>query len=141
EMIRKHQPPIVITSLGDPGPVVEVVHHYDGLVLSDVINPFFAKKAYEKEADGLILVSSGAGGHGGTLNPFAFVNELRIFFDGPLVLSGILSKGDVILAAEVIGADFAYIGSRFISVDDSGAYEKYQDMVIDSDIDDIIYTD
>src|SRR5699024_11847111 len=98
--------------------------HYVGLVLSDVINPFFAKKAYEKGADGLVLVSSGAGGHGGILNPFAFVNEVRNFFDGPLVLAGTLSKGDDILAAEIIGADFAYVGSRFISVDESRSEER-----------------
>src|SRR5699024_5456944 len=141
EMIRKHQPPIVITSLGDPGPVVEVVHHYDGLVLSDVINPFFAKKAYEIGADGLILVSSGAGGHGGTLNPFAFVNVVRKFFDGTIVLAVNFSKGYDIMTADVICVYFAYINSRFISVDESGAEEKYQDIVIDSDIDDIIYTE
>lgn len=140
ELIKKHQPPLVITSLGDPSPVVEIVHEYGGIVFSDVITPFFAKKAVEKGTDGLILVANGAGGHGGELNPFAFINEVRRFFEGPVVLAGALSKGEDILAAEVMGADFAYIGSRFISVNESTASEEYKKMVISSNCKDIIYT-
>lgn len=141
ELIKKHKPPIIITSLGDPSPVVEIVHEYGGLVLSDVINPYFAKKAIEKGSDGLVLVSNGAGGHGGTLNPVAFINEVKKFFSGPIVLAGSLSKGKDILAAEILGADFAYIGSRFIATEESSAEQDYKDMVIDSNIDDIMYTD
>lgn len=141
ETIKKYEPPLVITSLGDPGPVVEIVHQYGGIVFSDVINTFFAKKAFEKGTDGLILVANGAGGHGGTLNPFAFINEVKSFFDGPLVLAGSLSKGEDVLAAEVLGADLSYVGSRFLAVDESSAQEDYKDMVIDSTIEDIIYTD
>lgn len=141
KLIKKHEPPIIITSLGDPSPVVEIVHEYGGLVLSDVINPYFAKKAIEKGSDGLVLVANGAGGHGGTLNPAAFINEVKKFFNGPIVLAGALSKGEDILAAEVMGADFAYLGSRFIATEESSAEQDYKDMVIDSNIDDIMYTD
>lgn len=140
QLIEKHQPPIVITSLGDPSPVVNIVHNYGGIVLSDVINIKFAKKALEKGSDGLILVSSGAGGHAGILNPIAFVHEVRSFFDGPLILAGAMSKGEDILAAQVLGADFAYFGTHFIAVKESGASEGYQSMAIASSIDDIVYT-
>ncbi|AXI10206.1 nitronate monooxygenase [Oceanobacillus zhaokaii] len=140
QLIEKHQPPLVITSLGDPSPVVKIVHNYGGLVFSDVINVKFAKKALEKGSDGLILVANGAGGHGGTLNPIAFVHEVREFFDGPIILGGSMSKGEDILAAEVLGADFAYMGTHFIVAEESGASEEYIRMAIDSSIDDIIYT-
>ncbi|GIO24500.1 nitronate monooxygenase family protein [Oceanobacillus sp. J11TS1] len=140
ELIEKHQPPIVITSLGDPSPVVKVVHAYGGLVLSDVIDVKFAKKALEKGSDGLILVASGAGGHAGTLNPFAFVDEVRSFFDGPLALAGTITKGEQIAAAELLGADFSYIGTHFIATKESGASEAYQDTIIRSAAADIIYT-
>jgi nitronate monooxygenase len=139
-LIEKHQPPVVITSLGDPSPVVRIVHQYGGLVFSDVINVKFAKKALEKGSDGLVLVASGAGGHGGTFNPFAFVHEIRNFFDGPLILSGTMSRGEDILAAEVLGADFAYFGTRFIAAAESGAADDYKAMTITSSIDDIVYT-
>lgn len=140
-LIKKYQPPLIITSLGDPSPVVEVAHEYEGLVFSDVINVHFAKKAIEKGADGLILVANGAGGHGGVLNPMAFINEVKKNFTGPIVLAGGLSTGEDVLAAEVMGADFAYVGSRFIAVNESSAEKVYKNMVIDANIDDIIYTD
>lgn len=139
-LIEKYQPPLVITSLGDPGPVVEVVKAYGGVVLSDVIDIKFAKKALEKGSDGLVLVAAGAGGHGGRLNPIAFIHEVREFFDGPIVLSGTLTKGEDILAAEILGADFAYLGTKFIVAEESDAEEAYRQMVIDSTISDITYT-
>ncbi|MFC3041827.1 NAD(P)H-dependent flavin oxidoreductase [Virgibacillus xinjiangensis] len=139
--IGRYQPPIVITSLGDPSPVIKVVHEYGGTVFSDVINPTFARKAVEKGADGLILVANGAGGHAGVLNPVSFLHEVREFFDGPVVLGGGLSKGEDILAAEVLGADFAYMGTRFIPTAESAAPEEYKEMIVDSAIEDIIYTD
>lgn len=141
KLIEKYQPPLVITSLGDPSPVVKVVHSYGGVVFSDVINITFAKKALEKGSDGLVLVAAGAGGHGGTYNPFAFVHEVRTFWDGPIVLAGAMSRGEDILAAEMIGADFAYIGTRFIPAVESGAFPEYKDMVLKSGIEDILYTD
>ncbi|RDW15498.1 NAD(P)H-dependent flavin oxidoreductase [Oceanobacillus chungangensis] len=139
-LIEKHQPPIVITSLGDPSPVVNIVHQYYGLVFSDVTTVKFAKKALEKGADGLILIANGAGGHGGTLNPIAFVHEVREFFAGPVILGGGMSKGEDILAAEILGADFAYIGTHFIVAEESGATKEYMEMTINSTIEDIIYT-
>ena len=141
QLIKKYQPPIVITSLGDPSQVVRVVHSYDGIVLSDVINIKFAKKAIEKGSDGLILVSNGAGGHSGELNPFAFIREVREFWSGPIALAGSLSSGKDILASEIVGADFAYMGSRFIASEESEAVQGYKKMVMESGIDDIVYTD
>lgn len=140
-LIEKYQPPIVITSLGDPSTVVKVVHKYGGIVLSDVINLKFAKKAIEKGTDGLILVAGGAGGHAGTLNPIAFIHEVKEFWDGPIVLAGGMSKGEDILAAEVLGADFVYMGSRFIASEESAATDGYKNMIIETNIEDIIYTD
>ncbi|MEK4306087.1 NAD(P)H-dependent flavin oxidoreductase [Oceanobacillus sp. FSL K6-0251] len=140
ELIEKHQPPIVITSLGDPSPVVKIVHSYGGLVLSDVVDVKFAEKALEKGSDGLILVASGAGGHAGTLNPFAFIEEVRSFFNGPVALAGTITKGEQILAAELLGADFAYIGTHFIATAESGASADYQESIIQSAAADIIYT-
>lgn len=140
QLIGKHQPPIVITSLGDPSPVVDVVHDYGGLVFSDVINVKFAKKAIEKGSDGLVLVANGAGGHGGTINPIAFVHEIRSFFDGPVMLAGAMSRGEDVLAAEVLGADFAYMGTHFISAAEGATGEDYRQMAIDSSVDDIVYT-
>lgn len=141
QLIEKYQPPLVITSLGDPSPVVKIVHEYGGLVLSDVIDIKFAKKALEKGSDGLVLVTAGAGGHGGTYNPIAFIHEVREFFDGPLVLAGGLSKGEDILVAEILGSDFAYLGSRFIPAVESKAVDEYKEMILSSSIEDIIYTD
>ncbi|WP_100010243.1 NAD(P)H-dependent flavin oxidoreductase [Lentibacillus sediminis] len=140
-LIEKYQPPLVITSLGDPGPVAEIAHSYGGVVFSDVINVKFAKKAIEKGSDGLVLVANGAGGHGGTLNPIAFIHEVREFWDGPVVLAGGMSKGEDILAAEVLGADFAYFGTRFIPAAESSAQTAYKEMIVDAQAEDIIYTD
>lgn len=139
-LIEKHQPPLVITSLGDPGPVVQVVKKYGGVVLSDVIDIKFAKKAIEKGSDGLVIVAAGAGGHGGRLNPIAFMHEVRSFFDGPVALSGTMSRGEDLVVAETLGADFAYLGTKFIVAEESGASTDYQQMVIDSTIEDITYT-
>lgn len=141
QLIKKYQPPLIITSLGDPSPVVEIAHQYGGVVFSDVINVKFAKKAIEKGVDGLVLVCSGAGGHGGTYSPFAFIHEVKTFWDGPVVLAGAMSKGEDILAAEILGADFAYLGSRFIPAKESLANEAYKKMMIESRVEDIIYTD
>lgn len=140
KLIEKHQPPIVITSLGDPSPVVQIVHEYGGIVFSDVINVKFAEKALEKGSDGLVLVASGAGGHAGLINPIAFIHEIRSFFDGPIILSGSMSKGEDILASEILGADFVYLGTRFITAEESGADAAYKNMIIDSAIKDILYT-
>ncbi|MDN5708154.1 MAG: nitronate monooxygenase [Planococcus sp. (in: firmicutes)] len=141
ELIRKHQPPIVITSLGSPAEVLEIVHAYGGLVYSDVANAKHAKKAAQSGVDGLILVCAGAGGHGGTLNPFAFIAAVKKFFDGTIILSGSLSTGQDVAAALLMGADYAYMGTRFLAVEESSAPEEYKQMVIDSSIEDILYTD
>ena len=140
KMIEKHQPPIVITSLGDPGPIKEIVSAYGGLVFSDVINTRFAKKAIEKGTDGLVLITNGAGGHGGTLNPFAFIQEVKQFWDGPVILGGAISTGSDVLATEVLGADFAYVGTRFIPAKEMGADEDYKQMIVDSTSQDVVYT-
>ena len=141
ELIREHQPPIVITSLGSPAEVLEIVHAYGGLVYSDVANARHAKKAAQSGVDGLILVCAGAGGHGGTLNPFAFIAAVKEFFDGTIILSGSLSTGQDVAAALLMGADYAYMGTRFLAVEESSAPEEYKQMVIDSSIEDILYTD
>jgi nitronate monooxygenase len=141
ELVKKYQPPIVITSLGDPSLVTDVVHSYGGLVFSDVINLKFAKKAVEKGADGLILVSSGAGGHSGVINPFAFIAAVREFWDGIIVLAGSISNGNEIVAAQALGADLVFMGTRFITAKESFAPEEYKEMLIDSTFEDIIYTD
>lgn len=141
ELIREHQPPIVITSLGSPAEVLEIVHGYGGLVYSDVANVKHAKKAAQSGVDGLILVCAGAGGHGGTLNPFAFIAAVKKFFDGTIILSGSLSTGQDVAAALLMGADYAYMGTRFLAVEESSAPEEYKQMVIDSSIEDILYTD
>lgn len=140
QLIKKHQPPIVITSLGDPSPIAKIVHSYGGMVLSDVIDTKFAKKAIEKGSDGLILITSGAGGHGGTLNPIAFIHEVQEFFEGPIILGGTISKGEDILAAEILGADFVYMGTRFIASHEAGVTQDYKEMLIHANIHDIIYT-
>ena len=141
ELIREHKPPIVITSLGSPAEVLEIVHGYGGLVYSDVANVKHAKKAAQSGVDGLILVCAGAGGHGGTLNPFAFIEAFKKFFDGTIILSGSLSTGQDVAAALLMGADYAYMGTRFLAVEESSAPEDYKQMVIDSSIEDILYTD
>jgi nitronate monooxygenase len=137
----KYQVPIVITSLGARADVNEAVHSYGGIVLHDVINNLFARKAIEKGADGLIAVAAGAGGHAGTLSPFALVEEIRTWFDGPLVLSGAIATGRSIAAARMMGADLAYIGSAFIATDEANANQNYKQMIVDSSAGDIIYSD
>ncbi|SNY92726.1 nitronate monooxygenase [Cohaesibacter sp. ES.047] len=141
EVCVKHQVPIVITSLGAVEAVNEAVHSYGGIVLHDVINNRFARKAIEKGADGLIAVAAGAGGHAGTLSPLALIGEIRSWFDGPLLLSGAISTGSSILAAQAMGADLAYMGSAFIASKEANAEEAYKQMVVDCAADDIIYTD
>ena len=116
------------------------MHSYGGIVLHDVINQFFAHKAIEKGADGLILVAAGAGGHAGTLSPFAFVEETRQWFDGPIVLSGALGTGKAILAAEAAGADLAYVGSAFIATEEANASPAYKQGIVEGTAEDIVYT-
>lgn len=141
ELIKKYQPPIVITSLGHPGEVLEIVHNYGGQVFSDVSNIDHAKKVSEVGVDGLILVCAGAGGHGGTLNPFAFIAAVKEFYDGIIILSGGISTGADILSARIMGADYAYMGTRFLACEESSAHEDYKQMVINATINDILYTD
>lgn len=141
EMIRRYEPPIVITSLGSPADVIEIVHAYGGVIYSDVANVRHAKKAAASGVDGLILVSAGAGGHGGTLNPFAFIAAVKAFYKGTIILSGSLSTGADVAAAKMMGADYAYMGTRFLAAEESNAPEDYKQMVIDSSIEDILYTD
>jgi len=132
--------PIVITSLGAREDVNEAIHSYGGIVLHDVINDRFAHKAIEKGADGLIAVAAGAGGHAGTQSPFALLREIRQWFDGPLLLSGAISHGASILAAQVAGADLAYVGSAFISTDEANAVDGYKDLLVQSGAADIVYS-
>ncbi|QKX50596.1 nitronate monooxygenase [Planococcus glaciei] len=141
ELIRQYEPPIVITSLGSPGEVIEIVHAYGGLVYSDVANVRHAKKAAAIGVDGLVLVCAGAGGHGGTLNPFAFIAAVKKFYSGTIILSGGLSTGADVAAAKLMGADYAYMGTRFLAAEESSAPEDYKQMVIDSTIEDVLYTD
>jgi nitronate monooxygenase len=141
DLILKHKPPIVITALGSPRDVVEKIHAYGGLVLADVINPKFARKAADAGVDGLVLVSAGAGGHTGYLSPFVFVEEIRQWFDGILVLGGGIATGAAIHATQTMGADFAYLGTRFISTHESLCQEDYKTMVVNSQADDIITSD
>ncbi|RFU68287.1 nitronate monooxygenase [Bacillus sp. V59.32b] len=140
DLVKKHQPQLVITSLGSPRAVVDIVHSYGGLVFSDVSDVKFAKKAAEAGVDGLILVASGAGGHAGNLNGFAFVDSVRTFWDGIIILAGAISTGKSILAAQAAGADLAYMGTRFIVAKESMANEEYRQMLVDSNQEDIILT-
>jgi nitronate monooxygenase len=140
EMCVKYKVPVVITSLGAIKEVNDAIHSYGGIVLHDIINNRFAKKAIEKGADGLIAVAAGAGGHAGTLSPFALVQEIREWFDGPLALSGSMASGDAVLAAEAMGADMGYIGSAFIATKEANADERYKQMIVDSKADDIVYS-
>lgn len=140
EMCVKYKVPIVITSLGARVDVNEAIHSYGGLVFHDIINNFFAKKAIEKGADGLIAVATGAGGHAGTLSPLALVQEIREWFDGPLLLSGAIATGDSVLAAQAMGADLGYIGSAFIATDEANADERYKQSIVDGSANDIIYS-
>ncbi|WP_340679411.1 nitronate monooxygenase [Paraglaciecola sp.] len=141
EVILKHKPPIVITALGSPAALVEQVHSYGGLVLADVINPIYAKKAAAANVDGLVLVSSGAGGHTGYLSPFVFVQEIRKWWQGLLVLGGGIGTGQAVLATQAMGADIAYLGTRFIPSHESLCQAEYKQMVVDSNSDDIVTSD
>lgn len=140
EMCVKYKVPIVITSLGARTDVNDAVHSYGGIVLHDIINNKFAKKAIEKGADGLIAVAAGAGGHAGTQSPLALVQEIRQWFDGPLLLSGAIATGDSVLAAQAMGADLAYIGSAFIATDEANADPRYKQAIVDSGAEDIVYS-
>ncbi len=136
----KYKVPIVITSLGARVDVNDAVHAWGGVVLHDIINNFFAKKAIEKGADGLIAVAAGAGGHAGDKSPFALVQEIREWFDGPIALSGAIATGDAVLAAQAMGADFGYIGSAFIATEEARAMDAYKQCIVDSNSDDIVYS-
>jgi len=140
EVVLAHKVPIVITSLSAPTAIVPRVHAYGGMVFHDVIKVRHAEKALEAGVDGLIAVCGGAGGHAGALNPFALVNELRRIHNGPLVLSGAITNGSAILAAEAMGCDLAYLGTRFIATKESLAVERYKQMIVDSNSGDIVYT-
>jgi nitronate monooxygenase len=140
DLCVKHKVPIVITSLSAPTDIARRVHEYGGIVLHDVIKVRHAEKALEAGVDGLILVCAGAGGHAGRINPFALVNEIRAMFDGPLVLAGAITNGAGVLAAEAMGCDAAYMGTRFIATRESLAPEGYKQMLVESDAEDIVYT-
>ena len=140
EMVVKYKVPVIITSLGARTDVNEAIHSYGGVVLHDIINNFFAKKAIEKGADGLIAVAAGAGGHAGVKSPFALIQEIRQWFDGPLALSGSISTGGQVLAAQAMGADFAYIGSAFIATHEARASDAYKQAIVDGNSDDIVYS-
>ncbi len=140
ELCVKYRVPVVITSLGAREEVNQAIHSYGGIVLHDVINDTFAKKAIGKGADGLIAVAAGAGGHAGTISPFALMAEIRAWFDGPVALSGAIATGDAVLAAQAMGADFGYIGSAFIATEEANASPDYKAMLVESAAGDIVYT-
>lgn len=140
ETCAKYKVPLVITSLGAREELNQAVHSWGGKTLHDIINVRFARKALEKGADGLIAVCSGAGGHAGTLSPFALIAEIREFFDGPLLVSGAISTGAGVLAAQAMGADYAYIGSAFIATEEARASEAYKQGIVEGRADDIVYT-
>src|SRR6478736_6117063 len=139
-MVVKYKVPIVITSLGARTDVNDAVHSYGGVTLHDIINNNFAKKAIEKGADGLIAVAAGAGGHAGVKSPFALIQEIRTWFDGPVALSGSISTGGAVLAAQAMGADFAYIGSAFIATHEARASDAYKQAIVEGNSDDIVYS-
>ncbi|MGE5491289.1 MAG: NAD(P)H-dependent flavin oxidoreductase [Actinomycetota bacterium] len=136
----RHKVPLIITSLRAPTDIVPAVHGYGGLVFHDVISVRHAEKALEAGVDGLILVCAGAGGHAGTLNPFALVAEIRRFYDGPIALSGSITNGSAVLAAQAMGADFAYVGTRFIATKEANAVERYKECIVESGANDVVYT-
>jgi len=140
ESCVRHKVPIVICSLGAREEVYQAIHSYGGVVLHDVINNTFARKAIEKGADGLIVVAAGAGGHAGVISPFALVQEIREWFKGPIALSGAIATGGAVLAAEAMGADFGYIGSAFIATEEANATAAYKQAIVDGYADDIVYT-
>ncbi len=139
--VVEHRVPFIISSLGHPGAVVEAVREYGGLVFSDVIHAYHARKAIQAGVDGIIAVAGGAGGHAGTQNPFSLMREIREFWQGPLVLGGAISDGAGVRAAEIAGADFAYLGTRFIATQESLASDAYKKMLVDCHASDIVYTD
>jgi nitronate monooxygenase len=136
----KHEVPIIITSLRSPGDLVRAVHGYGGIVLHDVINMRHAMKALAEGVDGLILVCAGAGGHAGTLSPFALTRELREVYDGCIILAGAISNGSAVLAAQAMGADLAYMGTRFVATKEANAADAYKQMIVDSKANDIVYS-
>ncbi len=140
EVVVKYKVPVVITSLGARTDVNDAIHSYGGVVMHDIINNAFAHKAIEKGADGLIAVAAGAGGHAGVKSPFALIQEIRQWFDGPLALSGAIASGGAVLAAQAMGADFAYVGSAFIATDEARASEAYKQAIVDGDSDEIVYS-
>ena len=140
QVCAKYKVPIIITSLGAREDVNQAVHAWGGVVLHDIINNKFAHKAVEKGADGLIAVAAGAGGHAGVKSPFALIQEVRQWFEGPLALSGAIATGDAVLAAQAMGADFAYIGSAFIATEEARASEAYKQAIVDGNSDDIVYS-
>lgn len=140
ELCVKHEVPLIITSLSAPTAIVPQVHAYGGQVFHDVISVRHAEKALEAGVDGLILVCAGAGGHAGTLSPFALVGEIRKFYDGPIALSGAITHGRAILAAQAMGADFAYIGTRFIASEEANAVDTYKQAIVDAAAVDVVYT-
>jgi nitronate monooxygenase len=141
ELIKKHKVPMVITSQGDPTEIVKDVHSWGGIVFHDVIKAQHAKKAIKAGVDGIIVVGAGAGGHGGHANPFALINEIREFYDGPLALAGAINNGEGVRAAEVLGADMAYMGTRFIATQEAQVPSEYKKMLIESTINDIVFSD
>jgi nitronate monooxygenase len=140
EAVVRRKVPIVITSLGARTVVTDAIHSYGGVVLHDIINNTFARKAIDKGADGLIAVAAGAGGHAGVKSPFALVQEIRQWFDGPVALSGSIATGDGVLAAQAMGADFAYIGSAFIATHEARAADAYKQAIVEGTSDDIVYS-
>jgi nitronate monooxygenase len=140
ELCVKYKAPIIITSLGAREDINAAAHSYAGVVLHDIINNRFAHKAIEKGADGLIAVAAGAGGHAGVKSPFALIQEIRQWFDGPVALSGSIASGDAVLAAQAMGADFAYIGSAFIATEEARASDAYKQAIVDGNSDDIVYS-
>ncbi|MBS0416491.1 MAG: nitronate monooxygenase [Proteobacteria bacterium] len=139
-LIRRYQPPLVISALGSPRPIVDAIHSYGGTVFGDVTSPTMARKAIAAGADGLILVCAGAGGHTGQYSPFAFIREVRRFWRGPLVAAGAISDARSILAAQLLGADLVYMGTRFIATPESMASDDYRRMLIESGMEDIVRT-
>jgi nitronate monooxygenase len=140
EVCAKHRVPIIITSLQAPRDIAKRVHEYGGIVFHDVVRVRHAEKALEAGVDGIILVCGGAGGHAGRINPFALTNEVRGIFDGPLILAGAITNGAGVLAAQAMGCDAAYMGTRFIATRESLAVDAYKQMLVDSNAEDIVYT-
>lgn len=140
QLCKKYKVPIVITSLGALKEIVNEVHSYGGLVFHDIVKKRHAEKAAEAGVDGIVCVSAGAGGHAGTAHPFALIREIKEFYDGAIILAGSLNTGEEVLAAQLAGADFAYMGTRFINTKEANAPEGYKQMIMDSGIDDVVYT-